>query len=155
MFREGIEMTRRRGRALRLDERGVGLMEIIVATVIATIAILGLAYTIGTGRSLLNRYELARAGLAAAQGRMEKLAVARGGDPQLVIPAGQSSASYTEPFVVRGAAVGAAAWTVSWVTDPADTVPGGHSLKQVLVRVSWSTGADSDAVTLQRRFPAY
>ena len=145
----------RRGPAARLDERGVGLLEIIVATVIATVSVLGLAYTIGAGRPLLNRYQLARAALAGAQRRMEMLSVTRSTDPQLAIPVGRSSATYSEPLVVGGTVVGTSAWTVSWVTDPADTVPGGHSLRRVTVRVSWATGADSDAVTLQRLFPAY
>lgn len=149
-------MTKRRVRSdSGLDQRGVGLMEIIVATLIATIAVLGLAYTIGTGRALLNRYELTRAGLAGAQGRLEALSAARSTDPRLTIPAGQPSAAYSEPFQVNGATVGTSAWTVSWVTDPADTVPGGHSLRLVTVRVVWSTGTDSNAVTLQRRIPAY
>jgi hypothetical protein len=148
-------MIRRARRPVLLDERGVGLMEIIVATVIATISVLGLAYTIGTGRTLLNRSELARAGLAGAQRRMEILSAARGTDPQLTIPDGRPSASYSEPFVVGGAPVGIVRWTVTWVTDPADTVLNGHSLRLVSVRTSWSTGTDSDAVTLQRRLPAY
>ena len=58
------------------DERGVGLVEVVVATVIAVIAILALAYTFGTGRGLVNSYEAARVGLAAAQHRMEALSAA-------------------------------------------------------------------------------
>ena len=38
-------------------ERGVGLMEVIVATIIAVIAIVALAYTFGMGRGLVNRYD--------------------------------------------------------------------------------------------------
>lgn len=148
-------MMRRGTGPARLDERGVGLMEIIVATVIATVAVIGLAYTIGTGRALLNRYEVARAALAEAQRRMEELAAARGSDPRLAIPGNQASQTTIVPFEVAGAPVGTSSWTVAWFTDPADTVIGGHSLRQVTVRVRWTTGADSDAVTLQRFFPAH
>ena len=48
-------------------------MEVVVATVVAVVAVLALAYTFGTGRGLVNRYEAARVALAAAQRRMESL----------------------------------------------------------------------------------
>lgn len=139
----------------RLDQRGVGLMEIIVATVIATVAVLGLAYTIGTGRGLINRYEVGRAGLAEAQRRMESLVALKSTAPELLIPAG-SSVTYADPFVMGVTTVGTSAYTVAWVHDPSSTVANSNDLRRVTVRVSWTLGGpDSDAVTLQRYFPAH
>ncbi len=146
---------RARGRlAAHAGERGVGLMEIIVATFIAVIAVVGLAYTIGTGRGLVSRYELARMGLAEAQRKMEELSALRPGDPQLAIPAGRTWATYSEPFLIRGVPGGSTSWTVEWATDPADSFPGGHSLRHVTVRTSWGAGM-RDSVSLDRMFPAY
>jgi hypothetical protein len=138
-----------------LNERGLGLMEVIVATVVATVAILGLAYTIGTGRGLINRYEVGRAGLAEAQRRMEGLVALAPTAPELQIPSG-GSATYSDPFVMANTTVGASSYTVSWIHDPSSTVPNSRDLRQVTVRVSWTLGGpDSDAVTLQRYFPAH
>jgi Tfp pilus assembly protein PilV len=143
----------RPGPRFRLNQRGVGLMEIIVATVIATVAVLGLAYTIGTGRGLINRYEVGRAGLAEAQRRMEQLIVLKPTAPELQIPSG-SSITYADPFVVNTTTVGTSAYTVAWFHDPSSTVSNSTDLKRVTVRVSWTAGpADSDAVTLERYFP--
>jgi hypothetical protein len=147
---------RRSSARVPCGERGIGLMEIIVATLIATVAVLGLAYTIGSGRGLVNRYEIARGGLAEAQRRLEMLtALSSTNAPELTIPAGLPGVSFTEPFVWRGATVGVTAWDVDWITDVMDSIPNNHSLRKVTVRVTWATGADSDAVTLQRYFPAY
>jgi hypothetical protein len=129
-------------------------MEIIVATVVATVAVIGLAYTIGTGRGLINRYEVGRAGLAEAQRKMERLAVLKSTAPEIAIPLG-SSVTYAEPFLMNGAPVGTSSYTVAWVHDPSSTVPNSNDLRRVTVRVSWTTGADSDAVSLQRYFPAH
>ena len=38
---------------------------------IASIAVLGLAYTFGVGRGMVNRYEIARAALGGAQDPLE------------------------------------------------------------------------------------
>ncbi len=143
--RRGRTASRRPG-----AERGLGLTEVIVATLVATVAVLGLAYTIGTGRALVNRYAFARSGLAEAQRVLESLSVLPVTAPELAIPPGQTSASHAVPFVYRGGQVGWSVWTVSWRHDPADPDPGGQSLRQVVVRVSWLAGADSDAVSLSR-----
>lgn len=138
-----------------LNERGLGLMEVIVATVIATVAILGLAYTIGAGRGLINRYEIARAGLAEAQRKMEHLVVLKATAPELQIPTG-TSITYADPFVINSTIVGTSSYTVSWFHDPSSTVSSSTDLKRVAVRVSWTAGpADSDAVTLERYFPIH
>ena len=46
---------------LRGSESGFSLMEAIVATAIAVIAVLGLAYSFGQGRAMIGRYEISRA----------------------------------------------------------------------------------------------
>ncbi len=120
-------------------ERGFSLVEAIVATVIATIAVMGLAYSFGNARGLVNRYETARVALAAAQRRMESLAVLRAGDPLL-------TGTHTED-VTTGAVVVHVSWTATPYPDPL-----GPGLKQVAVAVTWD-GAAADSIRLTRLFP--
>lgn len=120
-------------------ERGFSLIEAIAATVIATIAVMGLAYSFGNARGLVNRYETARVALAAAQRRMESLAVLRAGDPLL-------TGTHTED-VTTGAVVVHVSWTATPYPDPL-----GPGLKQVAVAVTWD-GAAADSIRLTRLFP--
>lgn len=135
-----------------MGERGVGLMEVIVATIIAVIAIVALAYTFGTGRGLVNRYENARVALAAAQGRMERLSALPATSTDLQI--GQHPASGTYPVMVDGVAVAVESWTVAGYDDPANGT-GGVDLKQVTVTVAWGNQGPNEQVTLTRLFPLY
>ena len=98
-------------------ERGVGLMEVIVATVIAIIAILALAYTFGMGRGLIGRFETARVAFAAAQRRMETLSAAPLTSPDLRIPVLPSYTYGPDPVQVDGRTVAYESWTVeAWTT---------------------------------------
>lgn len=144
-------------RALRpivLSERGLGLAEVIVATVLATVAVLGLAYSFGTGRGLINRFEVARAAVAVAQSRLEVLSAIRDpNDLALAIPVNADSTTYTAPFVYQGSNVGTESWTIAWYHDPADPQPGHHTLKRVTEHVTWYAAGAGDAVDLARLLP--
>ncbi len=129
-------------------ERGVGLMEVIVATVIATLAVLGLAYSFGTGRGLINRFELARMALGAAQSRMEWLAARPANAPELALGSSHGPAA----VVVDGRQVGQESWTVAAYDDPI-AGSGPQDLKQVTVTVSWGAGGPNERVQLTRLFP--
>jgi hypothetical protein len=142
-------------RALRAHspggERGVGLMEVIVATIVAVIAILALAYTFGTGRGLVDRYEAARVALAAAQRRMEMLSAAPAGSADLQL--GRHPNAGTYPVQVDGATVAAEAWTVVAYDDPADgTAAGDVDLKRVTVTVAWGRQGPNERIVLTRLF---
>ncbi len=126
-------------------ERGFSLMEVIVATAIATIAVVGLAYTFGIGRSLINRYEIARAALAAAQNRLETLSVAVPADPALLI------GTHTNPFTLDGQQIGVEHWDVTLVGA---TDSSGTDLKLVTVTINWVQGTVQDNIQLSRLFPA-
>ncbi len=126
-------------------ESGFSLVEAIVATVIATIAVVGLAHSFGLGRSFINRYETARAALGVAQRRLETLHA--GSDPTVNLATG---IPHLAPFDHGGHRVGSEEWNVSWYDDPATTEP--HDLKLVTVRVFWSQGTIPDTVTLTRLF---
>ncbi len=144
--------TARRPRGLLpRGERGIGLMEVIVATVIATVAVLALAYNFGTARGLLGRFELARVGLAAAQKRMELLSVLPPTDPSLAI----GSTHQQIPVVVAGATVAYESWTVAAWHDPLDPVTGATDLKLVTVTVTWGDGTPAQSVQLTRFFPLF
>ncbi len=135
-------------------ERGVGLMEVIVATIIAVIAIVALAYTFGMGRGLVNRYENARVALAAAQSRMERLSAESPTSVDLQMPTLPSTTHGPFPVQVDGRTVAYESWTIAAYDDPANG-PGGTDLKQVTVTVSWGSQGPSERVSLARLFPLY
>src|SRR5437667_6718534 len=56
-----------------LNERGFSLVEALTAATISVIAVMGLAYSFGVGRGLVDRYEVARAALGEAQSQLEAL----------------------------------------------------------------------------------
>ena len=132
-------------------ERGLGLMEVVVSTVIATLAVMALAWSFNTARTLVNSYELARVGLAAAQRRMEMLAALPPGSDSLAI-----SRSFG-PFavVVDGIPVARESWRVTAYTDPPVGHPAGTpDLARVTVTVSWTVpGTPDDSLRLTRLFP--
>ena len=134
------------------SERGFSLMEAIVATVIAVIAVLGLAYSFGQGRAMISRYEIARAALAATQDEMETLSATLSSDPALAL------GSHNRPFVLGGQTLGTVRWTVTAFDDPADGIDPADAnpfdLKQVAVSVSWTVGFNPDSTSLSRFFPA-
>ncbi len=135
-------------RPCRTAEQGVGLVEVIVATVVAVIAILALAYSFGTGRGLINRFEIARMALAAAQSRMEWLAAQPATAPELVV--GFTHAP--SPVTIGGRGAAFESWSVQAYDDPANGL-GQTDLKQVTVTVSWGRGGPPESVRLTRLFP--
>jgi type II secretory pathway pseudopilin PulG len=139
----GVSRARPAGsaRAKPGPERGFSLIEAIVATVIATIAVMGLAYSFGTARGLVNRYEAARVALAAAQRRMELLSTLRASDPLL-------SGTHQADVVVAGTIVARESWTATPYADPE-----GPGLKRVVVRVAWGGATTADSIQLARLFP--
>lgn len=129
------------------DQRGVGLVEIVVATVIAVIAVVALAYAFGTGRGLVDRYAAARVALGAAQRRMEVLATLAPSSPDL-----QIGAHGPIDVVLEGRSVARESWQVAGWDDPADGLNGDADLKQVTVRVAWGPGPN-DSIVLRRLLP--
>lgn len=123
--------------------QGFSLIEVIVATLIATLVITGLAYTFGLGRGFIDRYEIARAALAEAQGRMDELAVRASFDDDSTVD-----------FFYQGRKVGSTVRFVNLFNDdgPPATV---RSLKRVVIQVTWATGSLTDTVRVDRLFPAF
>ena len=132
-----------------MTERGFSLMEALVATLIAVIAVSGLAYTFGVGRGQVDRYAVARAALGAAKSQMEALVLL---DPTR-LDSDSLDIGYVSPatpFVADGAAAG----TCSWRVDPYDSpvLPGSVDMRRLTVTVSWTWGAMRDSVQLDRLF---
>ncbi len=130
------------------DQRGFSLMEVIVATIVATVAVIGLAYSFGMGRAFIDRFETGRVALAIVQAKMESLTVVPPGDPELALGTHPSSPI---PFVWQGRQVGSESWTVAAFDDPG--VAGSDDLRRVTVRVMWRVGALNDTVLISRLFP--
>jgi len=130
-----------------LDQRGFSLMEAITGATISVIAVLGLAYSFGVGRSLVNRYELARAALGEAQSQIEALTLLPPSDPTLAL-------GYVEPrtpFRYKGVTLGTEGWRVVAYDEP--HIPGPTDLKRVVVTVQWQQGSRPDSLTLERLWP--
>jgi prepilin-type N-terminal cleavage/methylation domain-containing protein len=136
-------------------ERGFSLIEVLVATVIAVVAVLGLAHSFGAGRALVDRYSTARAALAHAQGRLDSLAILAApthnpGSADLTI----GTHTVVTPLAV-GRTLGSQWWSVAWVDDPVDGVAGGgdpnpQDYKRVTYYVAWNQGGIRDTVILTR-----
>jgi len=149
--RLGLSVIRRTadGSADPVREAGFSLIEAIVATVIATIAVVGLAHTFGLGRSFINRFEVARAALGVAQQRLEILHT----EPRTSDSFSMDSLGlHIRPFNHGGREIGTEEWIVSWYNDPDPTTAPANDLKQVTVRVCWSHGTIADTVALTRLF---
>jgi len=127
-----------------LNERGFSLMEALTGATISVIAVLGLAYSFGVGRGLVNRYEVARAALGEAQSQLESLRLLRPGDPTLAF----GYVSPPTPFRYEGATLGNSNWRVLAYDEP--SLPGTRNLKRVVVTVRWQQDARTDSVSLER-----
>ena len=130
--------------SLNLNERGFSLMEALTGATISVIAVLGLAYSFGVGRGLVNRYEVARAALGEAQSQLEALQLVSRADPTLAF----GYVSPPTPFRYEGAALGTSSWRVLPYDEP--SLPGTRNLKRVVVTVRWTSSAQSDSVSLER-----
>jgi len=133
------------------DERGLGLFEVIAGTLIATLAVLGLAYTFGIGRGLIDRYQVARCALGEAQHLVDSLSVVR---PGILVASNR-------PFEIAGTSAGVSSWTVTPVDDPLDGTAGSSppdpnpvDLYKLTVQVQWGFGGLSDHLQLTRFVPA-
>lgn len=127
-----------------LNERGISLIEALTAATISVIAVIGLAYSFGVGRSLVDRYEIARAAMGEAQAQIEAMTLWTRTDAQLAF--GYRSPS--TPFVYQGLTRGTSTWNVTPWDDP--TLPGSANLKRVVVTVRWTQSARPDSVSLER-----
>ena len=128
----------------RLNERGFSLMEAMTAATISVIAVLGLAYTFGMGRGLVNRYEVARAALNEAQSTLEALQLVPVGDAVMQV----GYVAPPTPFRYEGAALGSSSWRVLPYDEP--NLPGAVNLKRVVVTVRWQQAAHTDSLSLER-----
>ena len=129
---------------MNLNERGFSLVEALTAATISVIAVLGLAYSFGVGRGLVNRYEVARAALSEAESQLEALQLVARADPTMAI----GYASPPTPFQYKGSTLGSSSWRVVAYDDP--TLPGTVNLKRVIVTVRWTQSAQIDSVSLER-----
>jgi hypothetical protein len=121
-------------------------MEVIVSTVIATIAVLGLAHMFGMGRGQIERFALARTALAAAEQRMESLALLPPTHPEL------QPGQYDSTFVADGNTYGEMRWIVEWRPHTWTAGPVHlDTLKLVTVEVNWDQSF-ADTVRVTRYF---
>jgi hypothetical protein len=130
--------------SLKLNERGFSLMEALTGATITVIAVVGLAYSFGVGRGLVNRYEVARAALGEAQSQLEALQLVSRNDPSMAF----GYASPSTPFRYEGVTLGTSSWRVLGYDEP--SIPGTQNLKRVVVTVTWKRNTQTDSVSLER-----
>jgi hypothetical protein len=105
---------------------------------------MGLAYSFGVGRGLVNRFEVARAALGEAQSQIEALQLVARTDPTMAI----GYVSPATPFRYEGATLGTSTWRVVAYDEP--NLPGTTNLKRVIVTVRWTRSTQTDSVSLVR-----
>ncbi|OGF13115.1 MAG: hypothetical protein A2W00_05400 [Candidatus Eisenbacteria bacterium RBG_16_71_46] len=130
----------RRGFGPGGSETGISLIEVVVATVIATLAVLGLAYSFGTGRALIDRFAIARAALGVAQGRLETLAGTSLSDTALAF------GTHGTAFVLDDQVLGQERWIVSLDSN---------QMRRVTAEVIWGQGSRIDTMRVTRLFSAF
>jgi len=119
-------------------------MEALTAATISVIAVIGLAYSFGVGRSMVDRYEIARAALGEAQTQLEALTLLPESDPALAI----GYVGMLTPFRYEGTALGTSYWRVLPYDEP--NLPGTTNMKRVVMTVRWQSAARTDSVALER-----
>ena len=131
---------------------GFTLIEMVVSILITLITVVGLAHLFGSGRALINHYEVARAAGSAAQQRLEVLA-RTGTSADLSIG---SHPSTPNAFAYGGGVIGTESWTATWYDDPVDGTGAADSnpndLKLVVVTVRWGQDVEADSVSFSRFF---
>ena len=133
------------------DARGFSLMEAVVATVIAVLAAIGLAYSFGIGRGNVNRFEAARMADSRAQGRMEYLSSVLASDPHSADLVAGTHPDTPIPFEVHGDLLGWEYWRVDTVPEAApSTIRGQMAL--LTVEVAWQMAGTPDTARYQRLF---
>lgn len=126
-----------------LGERGLSLVEAVVATVITVIAVLGLAHTFGMGRGFIERFAIGRHALAVAQARMDALGVQPAStSPDLTLGV---HPALPLPFNHGGQQVGTEHWRVTPYPDPS-----AFGIKEVTVVVAWTQGTEQDSIRITR-----
>jgi len=123
------------------------LAEIVAATLIATLAVVGLAYSFGVGRGLIDRYQVARRAMGRAQLVVDSLVTV----PPLALNSG------SQTFWTGYPTSGITRWTISWVDDPIDRTAGSsppdlnpNDMKRILVEVSWQIASARDTLRMTR-----
>lgn len=140
---------RRRRRSLVVgNARGLSLVEAIAATLIAVLAVVGLAYSFGVGRGMIDRYRVER----CAMGRAELLV-----DSLVTVKPAALLVSGSQPFWIDGAPPGTSSWTVAWVDDPIDGLAGSspsdpnpNDMKRITVQVVWGAGGSTHTLSISR-----
>lgn len=123
-------------------------MEAIVATVVAVLAVIGLAHTFGLGHGFIDGFSASRAALGEAQRRMEWLAAYS--DSVELFTTGYHPASPIAldiPGVVRG--------SVRWRVEPYDDPITGSvtdDMRRVTMFVVYRTMSTQDTVSVVRLF---
>ena len=132
------------------DERGFSLIEVIVASVIAVIAVLGLAHSFGIGRALVDQHECGRDALGLAQERLEYLLNLPATHADLTLGAHDGGT-----IAINDRVNGTEVWVVGWVDDPADGTGGGdlsgpNDYERITETIGWNQFGSADQIQLSR-----
>lgn len=131
------------------SQRGLSLVEILVATVVFAIVAVALVEFYHWGRARIMEVGLRRSALAVAQGKMEELRTLYFTDADLA-----DGAHGPQTIQLNEHLTGTQSWTVTTLDDPADGYTGSEEdYKEITVTVAWSwEHITSDQVTLAGLF---
>lgn len=118
-------------------------MEALAGAAISVIAVMGLAYSFGVGRGMVEGYEVARAALATGESQMEALKLYPDGDPALAM----GYVSPATPFLYEGTQRGDLYWRV---VPFSIGVPGALPMRNVMLAIRWKRDARMDSLVIQR-----
>lgn len=130
-------------------QRGVSLIEIMIAVLVFAIVAVAIITFLHWARGHIVRMGLRRNALALAQQKVEELRTAWISDSTLAV-----GAHGPEPVPVSEHIVGSRTWSVALADDPANGFSGtDEDYKEVVVGVAWSWELTKhDSVSLHGRF---
>jgi prepilin-type N-terminal cleavage/methylation domain-containing protein len=131
------------------SQRGLSLVEILVATVVFAIVAIALVEFYHWGRARIMEVGLRRSALAVAQGKMEELRALYFMDADLA-----DGSHGPETVQLNEHLTGTQSWTVTTLDDPGNGYTGSEEdYKDVTITVAWNwEHINSDQVTLTGLF---
>ena len=147
-----------------MNQRGLTLLELIVAIAILTTVILGVAFLFSTGKGNVDRLSWRRAALAAAQERLEELRTPASTAETTAVNASVNQMVHLNASALKLAGVRTASeyWHIWWEDDPVDALKASNppddtpwDNKRVREVVIWSNGigANKDSVVIESILP--
>lgn len=125
-----------RGRDGRCGERGMGIVEAVVASAVAATAVVAMIYAIAAAHAAIRSMRIERAAVFTTQKKMEQLLALPSSDTNL------AAGNHGPETSALPYGTATTTWAVSWVDDALDGTGGGDSniqdYRKLEVTVTWT-----------------